>query len=112
MMHNPCRTIADNLSLFALTNNAWMKPLAHSASSVSIDVWPSARGVAIIYEGNCPLHCQPDGREAGGEHGRSTQAFRNRYEKQFLLPGIGDDHHLVILLLRNDDGGLSVFSNA
>jgi len=35
---------------FALSKNAWMKPLAYATPEVSIEVRPSARGVATIYD--------------------------------------------------------------
>jgi len=41
---------------FALSKNAWMKPLAYSTPSVSIEVRPSARGVATIYDKEIVLY--------------------------------------------------------
>ena len=41
---------------FALSKNAWMKPLAYATSAVSIEVRPSARGVATIYDKEIVLY--------------------------------------------------------
>jgi plasmid replication initiation protein len=41
---------------FALSKNAWMKSLAYSTSTVSIEVRPSARGVATIYDKEIVLY--------------------------------------------------------
>ncbi|MFC0205338.1 replication initiator protein A [Novosphingobium soli] len=41
---------------FALSKNAWMKPLAYATSDVSIEVRPSARGVATIYDKEIVLY--------------------------------------------------------
>lgn len=41
---------------FALSKNAWMKPLAYATPSVSIEVRPSARGVATIYDKEIVLY--------------------------------------------------------
>lgn len=41
---------------FALSKNAWMKPLAYATSEVSIEVRPSARGVATIYDKEIVLY--------------------------------------------------------
>ena len=41
---------------FALSKNAWMKPLAYSTPTVSIEVRPSARGVATIYDKEIVLY--------------------------------------------------------
>ncbi|GLV23524.1 hypothetical protein TomMM35A_33620 [Sphingobium sp. TomMM35A] len=41
---------------FALSKNAWMKPLAYATSTVSIEVRPSARGVATIYDKEIVLY--------------------------------------------------------
>jgi hypothetical protein len=41
---------------FALAKNAWMKPLAYSTPTVSIEVRPSARGVATIYDKEIVLY--------------------------------------------------------
>lgn len=35
---------------FELSKNAWMKPLAYATPTVTIEVRPSARGVATIYD--------------------------------------------------------------
>jgi plasmid replication initiation protein len=35
---------------FALTKNAWMKPLAYKTDAVSIEIGPGPRGVATIYD--------------------------------------------------------------
>lgn len=41
---------------FALAKNAWMKPLAYSTPTVTIEVRPSARGVATIYDKEIVLY--------------------------------------------------------
>jgi len=41
---------------FALSKNAWMKPLTYSTPTVSIEVRPSARGVATIYDKEIVLY--------------------------------------------------------
>ncbi len=41
---------------FALSKNAWMKPLAYTTPEVSIEVRPSARGVATIYDKEIVLY--------------------------------------------------------
>jgi len=41
---------------FALSKNAWMKPLAYATPAVSIEVRPSARGVATIYDKEIVLY--------------------------------------------------------
>ncbi|PSO09745.1 RepA family protein [Sphingobium sp. AEW4] len=41
---------------FALAKNPWMKPLAYSTSTVQIEVRPSARGVATIYDKEIVLY--------------------------------------------------------
>jgi len=41
---------------FALAKNAWMKPLAYATPTVSIEVRPSARGVATIYDKEIVLY--------------------------------------------------------
>jgi len=41
---------------FALAKNAWMKPLSYSTDSVSIEVRPSATGVATIYDKEIVLY--------------------------------------------------------
>lgn len=41
---------------FALAKNAWMKPLAYSTPAVQIEVRPSARGVATIYDKEIVLY--------------------------------------------------------
>ena len=41
---------------FALSKNAWMKPLAYGTPSVSIEVRPSAKGVATIYDKEIVLY--------------------------------------------------------
>lgn len=41
---------------FALSKNAWMKPLSYSTPSVTIEVRPSARGVATIYDKEIVLY--------------------------------------------------------
>jgi len=41
---------------FALAKNAWMKPLSYSTPAVSIEVRPSARGVATIYDKEIVLY--------------------------------------------------------
>ncbi|MFV0624671.1 replication initiator protein A [Sphingomonas sp. ac-8] len=41
---------------FALAKNAWMKPLAYNTDSVSIEVRPSASGVATIYDKEIVLY--------------------------------------------------------
>ncbi len=41
---------------FALSKNAWMKPLAYATPTVSIEVRPSARGVATIYDKEIVLY--------------------------------------------------------
>lgn len=41
---------------FALSKNAWMKPLAYATGDVSIEVRPSARGVATIYDKEIVLY--------------------------------------------------------
>jgi plasmid replication initiation protein len=41
---------------FALAKNAWMKPLAYNTESVSIEVRPSASGVATIYDKEIVLY--------------------------------------------------------
>lgn len=41
---------------FALAKNAWMKPLTYSTPTVSIEVRPSARGVATIYDKEIVLY--------------------------------------------------------
>jgi len=41
---------------FALSKNAWMKPLAYATADVSIEVRPSARGVATIYDKEVVLY--------------------------------------------------------
>ena len=41
---------------FALAKNAWMKPLSYSTPTVSIEVRPSARGVATIYDKEIVLY--------------------------------------------------------
>ncbi len=41
---------------FALSKNAWMKPLAYATPEVSIEVRPSARGVATIYDKEIVLY--------------------------------------------------------
>jgi plasmid replication initiation protein len=41
---------------FALSKNAWMKPLTYQADQVSIEVRPSASGVATIYDKEIVLY--------------------------------------------------------
>lgn len=41
---------------FALSKNAWMKPLTYSTSTVSIEILPSANGVATIYDKEIVLY--------------------------------------------------------
>lgn len=41
---------------FALSKNAWMKPLTYQADNVSIEVRPSASGVATIYDKEIVLY--------------------------------------------------------
>ncbi|MFZ3484900.1 replication initiator protein A [Sphingomonas sp. 3-13AW] len=41
---------------FALAKNAWMKPLTYNTESVSIEVRPSASGVATIYDKEIVLY--------------------------------------------------------
>lgn len=41
---------------FALAKNAWMKPLAYNNGAVSIEVRPSANGVATIYDKEIVLY--------------------------------------------------------
>jgi len=41
---------------FALSKNAWMKPLAYHHAAVSIEVRPSAKGVATIYDKEIVLY--------------------------------------------------------
>lgn len=41
---------------FALAKNAWMKPLAYQSDTVSIEVRPSATGVATIYDKEIVLY--------------------------------------------------------
>lgn len=41
---------------FALAKNAWMKPLSYSTPTVTIDIRPSARGVATIYDKEIVLY--------------------------------------------------------
>lgn len=41
---------------FALSKNAWMKPLTYATSTVSIEVRPSMRGVATIYDKEIVLY--------------------------------------------------------
>lgn len=41
---------------FALSKNAWMKPLTYQADTVSIEVRPSASGVATIYDKEIVLY--------------------------------------------------------
>lgn len=41
---------------FALSKNAWMKPLSYSTPTVSIEVRPSMRGVATIYDKEIVLY--------------------------------------------------------
>lgn len=41
---------------FALSKNAWMKPLSYATPSVLIEVRPSARGVATIYDKEIVLY--------------------------------------------------------
>jgi plasmid replication initiation protein len=41
---------------FALSKNAWMKPLTYATPTVSIEVRPSARGVATIYDKEIVLY--------------------------------------------------------
>lgn len=41
---------------FALAKNAWMKPLRYEHAQVSIDVRPSAKGVATIYDKEIVLY--------------------------------------------------------
>lgn len=41
---------------FALSKNAWMKPLSYEHASVSIEVRPSANGVATIYDKEIVLY--------------------------------------------------------
>ncbi|WP_448665232.1 replication initiator protein A (plasmid) [Sphingomonas sp. CJ20] len=41
---------------FALAKNAWMKPLAYQSDKVSIEVRPSATGVATIYDKEIVLY--------------------------------------------------------
>lgn len=41
---------------FALSKNAWMKPLTYQADKVSIEVRPSASGVATIYDKEIVLY--------------------------------------------------------
>jgi len=41
---------------FALAKNAWMKPLAYATPTVTIEVRPSARGVATIYDKEIVLY--------------------------------------------------------
>jgi plasmid replication initiation protein len=41
---------------FALSKNAWMKPLSYDHASVSIEVRPSANGVATIYDKEIVLY--------------------------------------------------------
>ena len=42
--------------IFALAKNAWMKPLAYNTESVSIEIRPSASGVATIYDKEIVLY--------------------------------------------------------
>lgn len=42
--------------LFALSKNAWMKPLTYQRDAVSIEVRPSATGVATIYDKEVVLY--------------------------------------------------------
>lgn len=46
----------DQFPFFALSKNAWMKSLAYTMSDVSIEVRPSARGVATIYDKEIVLY--------------------------------------------------------
>lgn len=41
---------------FALSKNAWMRPLAYATPEVSIEVRPSARGLATIYDKEIVLY--------------------------------------------------------
>ncbi|WP_430637595.1 replication initiator protein A [Sphingomonas hankookensis] len=41
---------------FALAKNAWMKPLTYQANAISIEVRPSASGVATIYDKEIVLY--------------------------------------------------------
>lgn len=41
---------------FALSKNAWMKPLSYATPTVTIEVRPSARGVATIYDKEIVLY--------------------------------------------------------
>lgn len=41
---------------FALSKNAWMKPLSYNHASISIEVRPSANGVATIYDKEIVLY--------------------------------------------------------
>ena len=41
---------------FALSKNAWMKPLSYQTDTVTIEVRPSARGVATIYDKEIVLY--------------------------------------------------------
>lgn len=41
---------------FALSKNAWMKPLTYATPTVTIEVRPSARGVATIYDKEIVLY--------------------------------------------------------
>lgn len=41
---------------FALSKNAWMKPLAYATGDMSIEVRPSARGVATIFDKEIMLY--------------------------------------------------------
>ncbi len=41
---------------FALSKNAWMKPLTYDHATVSIEVRPSASGVATIYDKEIVLY--------------------------------------------------------
>lgn len=39
-----------SFAFFALSKNAWMRPLAYAPPAVSIEARPNARGVATIYD--------------------------------------------------------------
>ena len=54
---------------FALSKNAWMKPLAYEHAHVSIEVRPSANGVATIYDKEIVLYIASlmAGKIEGGE---------------------------------------------
>ena len=41
---------------FALSKNAWMKPLTYDHATVSIEMRPSVSGVATIYDKEIVLH--------------------------------------------------------